>query len=75
MNAKITVSITIESDTIVDIRIDSARDDEPYFTEAEAVIADILEKNSVDVDTVSGATYSSGGIIDAVANALEKAGS
>ena len=75
MNAKITVSITIESDTIVDIRIDSARDDEPYFTEAEAVIADILEKNSVDVDTVSGATYSSGGIIDAVADALEKAGS
>jgi len=58
---------------IVDIRIDSARDDEPYFTEAEAVVADILENNSADVDTVSGATYSSGGIIDAVADALEKA--
>ncbi|MDE7327178.1 MAG: FMN-binding protein [Lachnospiraceae bacterium] len=74
MNTEIKVSVTIEAGVMVDITIDFARDDEPYFTEAEAVIADILENNSADVDTVSGATYSSGGILDAVADALEKAG-
>lgn len=73
MNAKITVSVTIKANVIVDITIDSARDDEPYFSEAEAVLESILDKNSVNVDAVSGATYSSGGIIDAVADALEKA--
>ena len=35
--------------------------------------ASILEKQSTDVDTVSGATYSSRGIIEAVSNAMEAA--
>ena len=35
--------------------------------------SDIVEKQTVEVDTVSGATYSSVGILDAVKDALKKA--
>jgi len=73
MNAAITVSVTIQNDTITNISVDSSRDDEPYFTDALSVIDRMVEANSTDVDTVSGATYSSGGIIDATANALKQA--
>lgn len=37
---------------------------------AEAVVSEILAAQSLDVDTVSGATFSSNAIIKAVANAL-----
>ena len=73
MNAMIQVSVTIENGKIVDVSIDSSRDDEPYFSDALTVIDDILASNSTQVDTVSGATYSSGGILDAVDAALEQA--
>lgn len=74
MNAKIEVSVTIQGGAITDITIDSSRDDEPYFTDALTVLDDMIEANSADVDAVSGATFSSGGIIDAVADALAQAG-
>lgn len=73
LNAQIAVSVTVQDNTITDIVIDSHREDEPYFTDALAVIDDILDTNSVEVDTVTGATYSSGGILDAVADALSQA--
>lgn len=48
----------------------SYQDDEQFFERAkETVIANII-KSSIDVDTVSGATFSSNGIKEAVANAL-----
>lgn len=71
MNAPIEVSVTVENGQIADISIRSAKEDEPYFSEALAVIGDILAANSTRVDTVSGATWSSGGILDAVEAALE----
>ena len=37
------------------------------------MIPEIIEKQSLDVDTVSGATHSSKGIIKAVGKALESA--
>ena len=40
---------------------------------AEEIIPAIIEAQSADVDTISGATFSSTGIKDAVAQALEKA--
>lgn len=70
MNAPIEVSVTVEAGRIVDIAILSARDDEPYFSDALAVIDAIIAANSTQVDAVSGATYSSGGIMDAVEDAL-----
>lgn len=39
---------------------------------AEAVVARVLEAQSLDVDTVAGATHSSLTILKAIANALEK---
>ena len=49
-------------------------DDLPFFDRAfPVVVQSILSSQSTDVDTVTGATYSSNGIIHAVANALSKA--
>ena len=73
MNTEITVEVTILNGEIMNISVLSSRDDEPYYSDALAVIDDILSANSVDVDTISGATYSSGGIIDAVEDALREA--
>ncbi|MBP1736794.1 MAG: hypothetical protein H6Q60_675 [Oscillospiraceae bacterium] len=69
------VSVTVENGVMTDIEVLSYGDDEEFFVKAEsAVIADILESQSTDVDTVSGATFSSNGIINAVADALSSAG-
>lgn len=68
------VSVTIENDIIKDIKVVSYGDDAPYFNRAYNSIANqILSSQSTEVDAVSGATYSSVGIMDAVADALEKA--
>ncbi len=74
MNAQITVEVTILNGVITNISVLSSRDDEPYYSDALAVIENILSANSIEVDTISGATYSSGGIIDAVEDALTEAG-
>lgn len=66
----ITVSVQIQDKQIVSIDIISFSDDEVFFTRAKAVIDIIIEGQTLDVDTVSGATFSSRGIINAVKNAL-----
>ena len=66
-SGKIKVSVVIKNQTIRSINILSNSDDEAFFNRAkEGVTASILAKQSTDVDTVSGATYSSRGIINAV---------
>jgi DMSO/TMAO reductase YedYZ heme-binding membrane subunit/uncharacterized protein with FMN-binding domain len=69
----ITVSVTIQDDVITAISILSATDDDPFFSDGKAVISKILSAQSANVDTVTGATYSSGGIIDGVKAALASA--
>lgn len=66
----ITVSVLIKDKQIVSIDILSSSDDAAFFTRAKAVIDKIIEGQMLDVDTVSGATFSSRGIISAVKNAL-----
>ena len=66
----ITVAVKIKDKQIVSIEILSASDDEPFFGRAKGLIDQIIKKQSTKVDTVSGATYSSKGIISAVKNAL-----
>lgn len=66
----ITVSVQIKDKQIVLIDILSSSDDEAFFSRAKAVIDKIIEGQTLDVDTVSGATFSSRGIISAVKNAL-----
>ena len=70
---KITVQVTVAEDKITDITILSAEDEEEYLSRAKQVIPAILEGQSPNVDTVSGATYSSTGILNAVKLALAKA--
>ena len=70
---KITVQITVAEDKITDITLLSAEDEEEYLSMAKQVIPAILEGQSPNVDAVSGATYSSTGILNAVKLALAKA--
>lgn len=69
----ITVNVTIENDKITNISVVSASDDEPYWSEGKGIISRIISAQSANVDTVSGATFSSGGILDAVKAALSSA--
>ena len=70
----ITVTITIVNDTITAIDAQSAEEDLWYFQQAEVPVIDaILTTQSTTVDAVSGATYSSKGIMQAVEKALQDA--
>ena len=73
-NGPIRVRVTVSGGNITNVEILSHSDDAPYFNSAKAVIGRLLGKPGKSVDTVSGATYSSRGIIYAVRNALANAG-
>ncbi len=65
------VSVTVENGKITDITIVSYQDDAQFFSRAQnTIIQEIINTQSVDVSCVSGATFSSNGILEAVANAL-----
>ena len=67
------VSVTVEGGKIADITINSYQDDEQFFSRAQSgVISEILAAQDTNVATVSGATFSSNSIIEAVSNALGK---
>ncbi|MDD4312425.1 MAG: FMN-binding protein [Eubacteriales bacterium] len=67
----IDVTVTVKDGYITDIRIDDYRDDEKYFSRAKkSIIQWVIAAQSVEVDTVSGATYSSRGILSAILDAL-----
>ncbi|MZT66109.1 MULTISPECIES: FMN-binding protein [Blautia] len=70
----IQVQVTLSGDEITDIQVTSAPgEDAAYLSQGEGVISSIISAQSTDVDTVSGATFSSTGIINAVVDALGKA--
>lgn len=70
----ITVQVTVENGQMTDLSILSADgEDSAYLSNAKDIIPKILEAQSADVDTISGATFSSTGIKNAIAEALEKA--
>lgn len=67
-NTKVTV--TVKNGEISSITVDSYEDDSQYFNKAKtSVINSIISSQGIDVSTVSGATFSSNSIIEAVANA------
>lgn len=72
-NGPIRVRVTVSGGNITNVEILSNSDDAPFFNRAKAVIGRLLGSPGKSVDTVSGATYSSRGIIDAVRNALSGA--
>uniref|UniRef100_UPI003FEED45B FMN-binding protein n=1 Tax=Anaerobutyricum hallii TaxID=39488 RepID=UPI003FEED45B len=68
---KVTVNVTVSKKTMTAIDIVSAPGEtDSFFQSAKGVIDEMLTAQSTDVDVVSGATYSSNGIIGAVKNAL-----
>lgn len=68
------VEVIIENGKISEINITSAeKEDGAYLSMAEDIIPTIIEAQSADVDTISGATFSSTGIKEAVTQALEEA--
>ena len=70
---ELNVSVTVYGGEITDIEITEFRDDSVYIRRASSLIEDIIDCQSTEgIDTVSGATYSSRGLLEAVDNALER---
>lgn len=70
----IRVSVTIQNGKMTDISVlDASGEDKPYYKQALPLLDEMLAVQSVEVDTVSGATLTSEGLIGAVEDALGKA--
>lgn len=70
----LTVEVQITSGKIASVKVVSHNETPGFYEEAfQTVPSQIVQSQSTSVDTVSGATYSSVGIINAVNNALSKA--
>ena len=70
----INVLVTVENGAVSEIEITSADgEDKAYLSMAEDIIPKIMDTQSTEVDTISGATFSSIGIRDAVSEALKQA--
>ena len=70
---EIEVEIKLEEGEITSAKILSAENETPeYLKAAEKILEDVVEKQTWEVDTVSGATLSSNGILEGVQNALEE---
>ena len=71
---EIKLAITIADHQISKVEILSAEAEDPdYLSIASALLDQIVEEQSADLDTVSGATFSSTGILEAASAALEEA--
>lgn len=69
------VSVTVSNNKITDIKVTSHNEVNPryYQKPIDTVPKEIIDSQSLDVDTVTGATKTSVGIINAVNNALSNA--
>lgn len=74
-NGPIKVSVTVASGKISEVKIDEEKETEGIWEKAEeGVTKALVGKTSTEgVDTISGATNSSKGILEAVDNALKNA--
>ena len=70
----IQVEVKIEKSKIAEINVISAeKEDGAYLSMAKDMIPKIIDAQSADIDTISGASFSSTGIKNASEQALEKA--
>lgn len=71
---EIKVSVTVSEYEIEEIDVLShENEDQAYYDLAVSVVEDVLTAQTTEVDTVSGATFSSGGLLEAIGQALEQA--
>lgn len=70
-NGPITVSVTVSGGTVTAVEV-TDHSDTPFIADGaiEQVTAAIVESQTADVDAVSGATYTSNGVMNAVKDAL-----
>ena len=70
----ITVEVTIEKDRIISIEpVSHSGEGSAYWGMASAMIPEMIQMQSPNVDAVSGATFTSTGIHNAVTQALQQA--
>lgn len=70
----VVLTVTVSGGNVTAITIDSYRDDTQYFSRAASqIIPQVIAAQSAEVDAVSGATFSSRGITEAAADALDEA--
>lgn len=69
----ITLSVTVEDDRITWIEVTDSIEDPEFFTPALDIIGDVINAQHTNLDAVSGSTYSSYGLLDAIDDALSKA--
>ena len=69
----VTVSVTVAGGQVTAVQVVSESDTPNFFSRAESVLDEIISGQSLEVDTVTGATFSSAGLINAVADALRGA--
>lgn len=73
-NGDIKVEVTVEGGNITSVVLKEHGETEGIYEAAEkAVVTDIIKTQNAEVDAVSGATNTSNGIMEAVANALADA--
>ncbi|MCR3760742.1 FMN-binding protein [Clostridium felsineum] len=73
-NPNLNVSVTIKNGKISNIELLSNDETPRFFDRASSTVPnEIIKAQATNVDTVSGATRSSNGIMEAVQNALDKA--
>ncbi|MDU7244160.1 MAG: FMN-binding protein [Clostridia bacterium] len=72
-NGDMTVQVTIKNGWIAQTKITETKDDAEYIAKIQPLMAAVMEKQTTKTDTVSGATFSSCGFLDAVDQAIEKA--
>lgn len=69
------IKVTVESQQITTIEVTETKDDVKWFDRAyNSITANIIKNQTAEVNSVSGATYSSIDIKEGVANALINAG-
>ena len=69
-NGDIRLTVTVLDSKVNDITIISSYEDLQFFNRAQGIISSVIEKQTLNVSTISGATMSSNGILEAIANAL-----
>lgn len=69
----ITTAVVIQDETIKAILVTESEDDEAFLKRAKQTAKDVVKNQTLEVDTVSGATYSSKGILAAIKEALKEA--
>lgn len=71
-NDKISVEVTFKDSKMTNIQVLSEKET-PGFSEAMVTLTEtMIAKNQINVDIISGATYTSNGFIEAVSNAFTK---